>query len=77
MHEKWGHSYLGFIIKMIVKSDAIDFFQILGAVLNLPANQHSQSFPILLKESRNVLQISLQTTQYHPTKVEKIEKSRA
>ena len=52
MHEKWGHSYLGFVIKMMVKSNAIDFLQILGAVLNLPASQHSQSIPILLKESR-------------------------
>ena len=34
---------------MMVKINAIDFLQILGAVLNLPA---SQSIPILLKESR-------------------------
>ena len=37
---------------MMVKSNAIDFLQILGAILNLPANQHSQSIPILLKETR-------------------------
>ena len=43
MGEKWGNSDLhGFDIQMGVKSNAIIIiFQILGVVLDLPANQHS------------------------------------
>ena len=38
---------------MIVKNSAIDsFFQMMVAVLDLPANQHSQSSPVLLQEDR-------------------------
>ena len=39
MHEKWGGGTLNdFDIKMMVESNAIDFLQILAAVLDLLAN---------------------------------------
>ena len=46
MHETWVHSDLnGFDIKIMVKSIAIEN---IFKSWNLPANQHSQSSPILL-----------------------------
>jgi hypothetical protein len=48
MHEKLGHSDLnGFDMNMRMNRNAIIFFQILGAVLYLPANQRKQSSPII------------------------------